>query len=529
MLIGYVSDERYLALCDVALEFVNGQGESVAARSRASGSVHAELAPGEYTVSIQKEGYGQKRVKMAVVEGEVYQFRLLSEKLLGYMWPKCVRSGEKAEFRCHSPTAYKLELFRYGFEREFVRRLGWFDEHGPRAVTQITPDGDYTQTGVEWNKHGFISRVHGQMTEAPERTGLYYMHAANEVGEFFNFPWIVAPKKPTAKAVALMANINWNAYNNFGGRSNYIHADKLPDVPTVNARLELQRYTDTKHHAYAVTDYAPLSFDRPEPISFIDPECEVDGPIEGRQGSHTAPVDWRLLAWLEREGIEHDVYGETQLHEGVLDLDQYDVLLTGAHPEYWSRDMYLNLKDWVFNRGGRLMYLGGNGLNCEVEFLDAGTMKVYNEVCGGTTPAGCESRMHKRLESEANLLGVVYTDAGAMTGAPFRVEDADHWAFAGTGLQNGDIFGEKSQHMRCFGGASGHETDKVSEHSPKNVHRIAKGMNVDDGGADMITYDTKSGGAVFSASSISWNSSLLVDEHVSRITANVARRFIREG
>jgi hypothetical protein len=462
---------------------------------------------------------------MTVTKGEPYHFRLISEQLLGYMWPKWVSSGQKAEFRCNSATPYELELYRYGLKREFVRHLGWFDEHGPRAVTQITPDGDFTQIGVQWNKHGFISNVYQQMIAAPERSGLYYLHASNEGGEFFNFPWIVAPAKPTARVAALMTNISWNAYNNFGGRSNYIHADKLPEVPTVNARLELQRYTDTKHHAYAVSRYAPLSFDRPEPFSCIDPDSAVDGPIHGRQASHLAPVDWRLLAWLEREDIAHDVYAETQLHEGILNLDDYDVLLTGAHPEYWSREMYLELKDWVFNRGGKLMYLGGNGLNCEVEFPDSATMIVHNEVCEGTTPPEYESRMHKRLESEANLLGVVYDDDGAMTGAPYRVVDASHWVFAGTNLANGDVFGEMSQHMRCAGGASGHETDKITPHSPANVHLLAKGMNVDNGGAEMIIHHTGSGGSVFSTSSINWNSSLLVDKHVSQITANVVRRF----
>ncbi len=39
--------------------------------------------------------------------------------------------------------------------------------------------------------------------------------------------------------------------------------------------------------------------------------------------------------------------------------------------------MYFELKDWVFNRGGRLMYLGGNGLNYEVEFVDESTMVVH--------------------------------------------------------------------------------------------------------------------------------------------------------
>ncbi len=79
--------------------------------------------------------------------------------------------------------------------------------------------------------------------------------------------------------------------------------------------------------------------------------------------------------------------------------------------------------------------------------------------------------------------------------------------------------------MRCQGGASGHETDKISPHSPPNVHLLARGMNIDNGGAEMIIYDTDSGGAVFSTASINWNSSLLVDPHVSQITANVVRRF----
>ena len=131
-----------------------------------------------------------------------------------------------------------------------------------------------------------------------------------------------------------------------------------------------------------------------------------------------------------------------------------------------------------------------------------------------------------RVESEANLLGVVFTETGIMTGAPYRVRNADHWAFAGTGLEDGDLFGQASLHMRCPGGASGHETDKVSPSSPPNVVLLAKGTNIDDGGAELAYYETSSGGAVFSAGSIAWPSAILVDDCVSRITANVLKRFL---
>ena len=175
------------------------------------------------------------------------------------------------------------------------------------------------------------------------------------------------------------------------------------------------------------------------------------------------------------------------MHSGLLDLDAYSVLILSTHPEYWSRRMYDRVKEWVFERGGRLMYLGGNGLNCEVEFLDDATIVCRNGDAREVTRRGLESRFHLSGESEANLLGVVYDERGIMTAAPFRVVDAGHWAFEGPGVGEGDVFGRESLHMRCQGGASGHETDKISPSSPANVRRLAKGMNPGDGGADMRT------------------------------------------
>jgi hypothetical protein len=51
-------------------------------------------------------------------------------------------------------------------------------------------------------------------------------------------------------------------------------------------------------------------------------------------------------------------------------------------------------------------------------------------------------------------------------------------------------------------------------------------MNPDDGGAHMVYFDTPSGGEVFSVGSITYPSSLPVDDNISRVTANVIRRFL---
>jgi hypothetical protein len=350
----------------------------------------------------------------------------------------------------------------------------------------------------------------------------------------------VAPARPRAPIAVLASTNTWLAYNNFGGRSNYINADRLPDLPTVNARQDLIRYTHSGSFnvwGFPDSQYLPLSFERPEPGNSVGEHEEVTDPIRGRLPCGMAPAEWRLLGWLEREGFDYDYYSETQLHFGEIDLDAYRVLVLSVHPEYWSREMYQSVKRWVFERGGRLLYLGGNGLNCEVEFLGRDRLRFktfLNPSDGGALgmpdpnnpSVYLESRMHRTLESEANLLGVVCTESGIMTAAPYQVLDDRHWAFTGTGLRNGDLFGQASLHERIHGGASGHETDKRSPHSPPGTQLLAKGTNPDDGGAELVCFETPSGGAVFSAGSISYIHSLLVDPPLSRITSNVLTRYL---
>jgi hypothetical protein len=524
MLIGHVSDEYYAALPGVLLEFrPKGQGPAVAicGTSSASGAVLVDgLAPGEYEVCLSKPGFGSKRVSMFVDPNRPMNFRLLSDRLLGYAWPKWCRAGDAVQVRVHAVEPYKLELWRYGWRKVPVRSLGWFDNHGPRASMQTVPDGHFAENGVGWDS-GF--GLHRQVIAVPQRSALYYFHLRAESGEFFSFPLVVAPARPLAPVAVLASTNTWNAYNAFGGRSNYIMASRMLDTPLVNAKTDLPRYSlDNYGEWKSSTSFEPLSFDRPEPYNHIPEYVECHDPIAGRQACHLAPAEWRLLGWLEREEIAYDLYSEYQLHDGTLDLDGYRVLILSVHPEYWSAEMYERAKRWVFERGGKLLYLAGNGLNCAIQFAHGGTgMRCLNQ-----WPAGYESRFHHRVESEANLLGVVYSDPGAMTSAPYQVVEAGHWVFAGTGLEAGDRFGTRTLHERCPEGASGHETDKISPSSPKNVVLLARGLNDDNGGANLVYFETGSGGAVFSAGSIIYPAALLCDEPVSIITRNVLKRFL---
>ena len=408
MLVGYVSNEDYVALEGVAFEFENGR-ESVPARSRVTGAVYAEIDEGRYQVSLAKPGYTGKRVEVEISAGRPHQFRLLSDQLYGFMWPKWIRAGEMSEYCVHSTDSFRLDLWRYGWEKEFIRSYGWCDEHGPNAMAQILPDGDFTQTGVNWNRTGYILEHQKHSLTAPDRSGLYYLHAITRDGRFCSFPWIVSPAKPRARIAVLASTITWNAYNRFGGRSNYFNQDKLPDQPALNSRQDLKRYTEPGLWPFE-TSGAPLSFQRPEPPSQVPESARITDPIAGRTESCFAGGEWRLLGWLEREGIDYDLFSETELHFDRLSLDDYDVLVLNNHHEYWSKEMYFRVKQWVYERGGRLVYLGGCGLYAEVAFDDEHTMRCRREG---------ESAL--RGESEANLLGVAYSHSGFQSGAPYRV------------------------------------------------------------------------------------------------------------
>ena len=210
-------------------------------------------------------------------------------------------------------------------------------------VMQITPDGDYTQTGVAWNKVGYLSPHHLQKVEAPTRSGLYYFHARSPTPATLLHVSVDRRGRPSRRrpvTAVLASNINWNAYNSFGGRSNYIHANAFPPTPTINSRQELKRYPGRQPSNLGLRPRlrCALSFERPEPLNHIDPREKITDPIEGRSANHLAPAEWRLLGWLEREGFACDLYSETQFHDGLLDLSKYRVLILGPHPGILDAD-----------------------------------------------------------------------------------------------------------------------------------------------------------------------------------------------
>jgi N,N-dimethylformamidase len=278
-------------------------------------------------------------------------------------------------------------------------------------------------------------------------------------------------------------------------------------------------------------------------------------------------ADTHLFGWLAHHGVEYDVITDEDLHhEGYDLLKDYRVVMTGSHPEYHSTQMWDAMKAWL-DRGGRLMYMGGNGWYWRIAFHDdlPGVIEVRRAEDGirswEAEPGeyyhsfnGEYGGLWRRCGRPPNMMaGIGFVAQGFNVSSYYRrAPDADNprASFIFEGVPD-EIIGDFGL---IGGGAAGIELDCINRllGSPPNILRLASSeehgalmMLVNEeftatqpnlGGdqnervrADLAFAETPSGGAIFSTGSIAWIGSLPChgyENNVSRITLNTLRRFL---
>jgi N,N-dimethylformamidase len=285
------------------------------------------------------------------------------------------------------------------------------------------------------------------------------------------------------------------------------------------------------------------------------------------EAPHQFPADLHLVDWLDHEGFVVDVATDHDLHfEGAELLQRYRVVLTGSHPEYWSGAMLDALASYL-DAGGRVMYLGGNGLYW-VTSPDARRPHVI-EVRRGVSGTRCwESKpgemYHSTTAEQGGLwrhrrhapqwyVGVGFTSQGGGPSRPYVRTPAsrdERVAFIFDGVDETPI----GVDGLVLGAAAGYEIDRAevslgtpphtlvmatasgfTDHYQGAVEDVLMSDSLQSGStcplvrADMTFFETAAGGAAFSAGSVTWCGSLSAgdyDNHVARITGNVLRRFL---
>ncbi len=280
------------------------------------------------------------------------------------------------------------------------------------------------------------------------------------------------------------------------------------------------------------------------------------------------PADTHITDWLDHLGFQYDVITEDDLDaEGEALLNHYQCVITGTHPEYPSKRM-LDAYAAFQNRGGRFIYLGGNGFYWRTSYHP-------------NLPGVIEMRRAEDgIRSWAAEGGEYYHSTTGELGGMWRRMGRAPQSVAGTGMtaQGFDLSTYYQRTPESFdaraafifdgigeterigdfgllgGGAAGWEIDRVDaglgtpphalvvatasdftsvyhwvKEELTHTHSANTGETCPYVRCDMVFYETPNGGAVFSTSSIAWAGALShnhYDNNVSRLTENVIRRFL---
>ena len=403
------------------------------------------------------------------------------------------------------------------------------------------------------------------------RSGVYAVRLHAEEDEFY-VPLAVLPPRdgPRAAAAFLLPTASYMAYAN-----NRIALD-VPEAEIVIGRL-----LEHKKHDLFMQEHPELGLcfydvhndgsgvfysSRLRPV--VDMQPKIIGAMGGT-GSNLWQfnADTHILGWLEHCGEPFNVITDEDLHrEGLSLIEDYRVVLTGTHPEYHSAAMLDALEAFV-HRGGRLMYLGGNGFYWRISFHPTlpGVIECRKSEDGIRAFAplpgeffasftGDYTGLWRRNGRPPNrLVGVGMVSQGFDVSAPYRRTQASRdprAAFIFEGVED-EIVGDFGL---SGGGAAGLELDAVDHAlgTPEHALILASserhtdvylmtpedmldpvpglgGTEADIIRSDMVFFETPGGGAVFSTGSIAWAGSMAwngYDNHVAAITANVLRRFV---
>jgi hypothetical protein len=368
--------------------------------------------------------------------------------------------GESAELRLATDArSLRLQVFAY--------------QSPGRPSEQDVRTSGLAKTGsirVDWSGHRNGPGLLRVVRAGDWPSGLYFVRATAADGRIGYAPFIVRPRRlGTHRVAVVLATHTWAAYN-------FADADG-----------------DGWGDSWYVTG-------RHRSVDLGRPFLDFGVPFRFR--------DWDLefIAWLNRTGRTVDFVSDDDL-DALASGDElarrYDLVVFPGHEEYVTSHAY-DVIERYRDLGGNLAFLAANNLYRRVDRV------------GGRLVRGALWRQLGR--PEAGIVGVQYvgSDHGQRQ-AGYTVTGAAEapWAFDGTGLADGAVFGRY-----------GIEIDARTSASPSGIQVLAHIPDLMGAGrsAEMTYYETPAGAKVFAAGALNFGASL-GEPAVDRLLANVWARL----
>jgi hypothetical protein len=341
---------------------------------------------------------------------------------------------------------------------------------------------------------GFAWRTNLVINSDSLNSGYYYFKVfkKNNPNNFYCHPIIISPKK--AKSISIIASTNtWQAYNNYGGKSNYVdnvsplYFKKI--IPFIPKLKPITYCSNQRPYSFMINETGYLDENRSKLFCQSGKITEID-----TFGNHNNPIlsydtipnyiqhfmgEQYLVKFLEEKSISYGVYSDIDFAYNA-DIYNSDLIIFHMHSEYWSQEMIGKLQTYCSN-GGHVVFASGNNIYREVEFYEKG-IKVYDEIDPNLT---------------RSMIGTYYSDVTYPKSSSFKVDLFDHWVFEGCNLIYGDTI---------FTEGSGWETDKIGNNS-NGFQVLATGLN-SVGPAQMVIKEFNTGGWIFNASSMTFTQSI---------------------
>jgi hypothetical protein len=398
----------------------------------------------------------------------------------GYCWPMSGAPGDTIRFHVSTSTPGTA---RVSFVRLAGRgpRLGVHVENGEEFPASFQSAGTYAADC------GWPAAFEKTLSSAlPWTPGFYAARVWGVSGPPYDIPFIVK-RGATRAPLALLVNVNnWNAYNTWGGASNY----------TVTSNpIDLTHKRPNHHLLTAARDHA--------------------------NGTHMLRGEIWLHGWLKAQGYEVDLYTDVDLENGIGNFQDYKALILSTHPEYWSQNMMSRVSSYL-DTGRSLLYLGGNAfyrqtsLRAQVAGGDIDLMTSHVDLWAS----------FPQYEGKPLLAARPDNYGGPARGIGYTISNPDHRFMPG-GVVAGQLVGVSGWNGRPDApwGASGWESDYWPTPLPSGVTELARD-SVSSMGAVMACYETSRGGFVLGAGSLTFVGSLMEDTVLQEIIVNALREAL---
>nr|WP_216822448.1 N,N-dimethylformamidase beta subunit family domain-containing protein [Pseudophaeobacter sp. EL27] len=398
---------------------------------------------------------------------------------------------------------------------------------------------------------------------------------------------IRADHNQTRRAVLLVADGTWNAYNDWGGSNHY---EGIIDGVSNRFSPELSVQRPFARGMVSLPAGAPRTLPTQPPGEGVPLYPHMEWAWEQGYSKKYASAGWAMyerpfVHWAEEQGYALEFLSQRDLHRDPSVLKDVPCVICVGHDEYWSRPMRQAIDAYV-DQGGNVARFAGNFM-WQIRISDTGDRQICHKYrARAEDPLFGSDHSHLTTSSwEAPEIGYpgratfgldatsgLYAGFGGLAprgAGGFTIYREDHWAFADANLGYGDILGAQSkifgyevdglqyriedglphpvpaeflpESLEILGlglarlredAAGDGETLFVGDEDAKFVAELRHGNTNEvtlarvNRGSGMIVCFSRGKGAVFHAGTTEWIAGLLRgDKAVAQVTRNVLNRF----